>query len=64
MPIKKNDKVILCERGVSAPHTHKSTSRFLLDLQAIPAIKDNSCLPIFLIQVTHAFGISGSSLLP
>ena len=32
--IEKNEKVILCERGVSAPHTHKSTSRFLLDLQA------------------------------
>lgn len=44
--IEKNEKVILCERGVSAPHTHKSTSRFLLDLQAIPAVKENSCLPI------------------
>ena len=38
--------MILCERGVSAPHTHRSSSRFLLDIQAIPAIKDNSCLPI------------------
>ena len=28
------------------PHTHKSTSRFLLDLQAIPAVKESSCLPI------------------
>ena len=37
--LKKNEKVILCERGVSVPHTHKSTSRFLLDLQAIPAVK-------------------------
>ena len=44
--IEKNEKVILCERGISAPHTHKSTSRFLLDLQAIPAVKENSCLPI------------------
>lgn len=44
--IEKNEKVILCERGVSVPHTHKSTSRFLLDLQAIPAVKENSCLPI------------------
>jgi len=44
--IEKNENVILCERGISAPHTHKATSRFLLDLQAIPAIKDNSCLPI------------------
>lgn len=44
--VEKNDKVILCERGVSAPHTHKSTSRFLLDIQAIPAVKESSCLPI------------------
>ncbi len=44
--IKNNHDVILCERGVSAPHTHRSSSRFLLDIQSIPAIKDNSCLPI------------------
>ena len=44
--VEKNEKVILCERGITAPHTHKATSRFLLDIQAIPAIKDNSCLPI------------------
>ncbi len=44
--VEKNEKVILCERGVSVPHTHKSTSRFLLDLQAIPAVKESSCLPI------------------
>ena len=48
-----NEKVILCERGVSVPHTHRSTSRFLLDLQAIPAVKDNSCLPI-ISDPTHA----------
>ena len=44
--IEKNHNVILCERGVSAPHTHKSTSRFMLDIQAIPALKEYSCLPI------------------
>ena len=44
--IEKNEKVISCERGITTPHTHKATSRFLLDIQAIPAIKDNSCLPI------------------
>ena len=42
----KNEKVILCERGVSVPHTHKSTSRFLLDLQVIPAAKEITHLPI------------------
>ena len=44
--VEKNENIILCERGVSAPHTHKSSSRFMLDIQAIPAIKDYSCLPI------------------
>ena len=44
--IEKNEKVILCERGITVPHTHRATSRFLLDIQAIPAIKDNSCLSI------------------
>jgi len=44
--VEKNENVILCERGVSTPHTHKSSSRFMLDIQAIPAIKEYSCLPI------------------
>ena len=41
-----NKKVILCERGVSTPHTHRSTSRFLLDLQVVPAAKEVAHLPI------------------
>lgn len=41
-----NKNVILCERGVSVPHTHRSTSRFLMDLQVIPAVKEISHLPI------------------
>jgi len=41
-----NKKVLLCERGVSVPHTHRSTSRFLLDLQVIPAAKEITHLPI------------------
>ena len=44
--IEGNDKVILCERGVSVPHTHRSTSRFLLDLQVIPAAQELTHLPI------------------
>ena len=39
-------KLILCERGMSIPHTHRSTSRFALDIQAIPALKEISCLPV------------------
>ena len=44
--VEGNKKVILCERGVSVPHTHRSTSRFLLDLQVIPAVKEVTHLPI------------------
>jgi 3-deoxy-7-phosphoheptulonate synthase len=44
--IEGNNKVILCERGVSVPHTHRSTSRFLLDLQVIPAAQELTHLPI------------------
>ena len=41
-----NYKVILCERGVVAPHTHRSTSRFLLDLQVVPAAQEITHLPV------------------
>ena len=44
--VEGNHKIILCERGVSVPHTHKSTSRFLLDLQVIPAAQEITHLPI------------------
>jgi 3-deoxy-7-phosphoheptulonate synthase len=44
--VEGNEKVILCERGVSVPHTHRSTSRFLLDLQVIPAAQELTHLPI------------------
>ncbi len=44
--LEGNTNLILCERGMSIPHTHRSTSRFALDVQAIPAIKEISCLPI------------------
>ena len=44
--IEGNEKLILCERGVSVSHTHRSTSRFLLDLQVIPAAQELTHLPI------------------
>ena len=34
------------ERGVSIPHTHKDTSRFALDIQAIPALKEICNYPV------------------
>ncbi len=44
--IEGNSKLILCERGVSIPHTHRDTSRFALDIQAIPALKEICQYPI------------------
>ncbi len=44
--VEGNEKVILCERGMSIPHTHRETSRFSLDLQVIPAAKELTHLPI------------------
>lgn len=45
--VEGNDNLILCERGISAPHTHRSTSRFILDLQAICALKEITNFPVF-----------------
>ncbi len=44
--VEGNSRVILCERGVVAPHTHRATSRFLLDLQVVPAAQEITHLPI------------------
>ena len=35
-----NKNLILCERGITAPHTHSSTSRYLLDITAVVALKE------------------------
>ena len=48
-----NMKVILCERGITASHTHRSTSRFLLDLQVLPAAHEITHLPI-ITDPSHA----------
>lgn len=44
--VEGNNNLILCERGVATPHTHRETSRFMLDIQAIVALKEISNLPI------------------
>ncbi len=44
--VEGNEKLILCERGVSTPHTHRDTSRFMLDLQAIVALKELVKFPV------------------
>ncbi|MFX4220617.1 MAG: 3-deoxy-7-phosphoheptulonate synthase [Thalassobaculum sp.] len=42
----QDQKIVLCERGVVANHTHRETSRFLLDLQVIPAAQEVTHLPV------------------
>ena len=44
--VENNKKLILCERGVSTPHTHRDTSRFMLDVQAIVALKELVKFPV------------------
>jgi len=48
-----NFSLVFCERGVVAPHTHRDTSRFLLDIQIIPAFKELSGFPI-IADPSHA----------
>jgi 3-deoxy-7-phosphoheptulonate synthase len=48
-----NERVILCERGITVPHTHASTSRFVVDLQSVPAVREYSHLPV-LVDPSHS----------
>lgn len=48
-----NESLVFCERGIVSPHTHRSTSRFLLDIQIIPAFKELSGFPI-IVDPSHA----------
>jgi 3-deoxy-7-phosphoheptulonate synthase len=51
--VEGNDNIILCERGISAAHTHRATSRFLLDLQVVPAAREVTRLPVG-VDPSHA----------
>ncbi|MCC7427719.1 MAG: 3-deoxy-7-phosphoheptulonate synthase [Alphaproteobacteria bacterium] len=51
--VEGNHNVVLCERGISAPHTHRATSRFLLDLQVVPAAREVTHLPV-ITDPSHA----------
>jgi 3-deoxy-7-phosphoheptulonate synthase len=48
-----NPSVVLCERGIVAPHTHAQASRFIVDLQVVPAAQEYTHLPI-LVDPSHA----------
>ncbi len=41
-----NKNVVLCERGISAPHTHTPNSRFLPDIASIYYLKQHTNLPV------------------
>ena len=60
--VEGNSNLILCERGMSIPHTHRSTSRFALDIQAIPALKRNFVLPVISDPSHASFGPRGFRL--
>ena len=49
----QDQKIVLCERGVVANHTHRATLRFLLDLQVVPAAQDITHLPV-MTDPSHA----------
>jgi len=44
--VENNKNLILCERGIVAPHTHRVTSRFILDIQGIIALKELTNYPV------------------
>lgn len=48
-----NPNVVLCERGVVTPHTHEPSSRFLVDLEVVPAVREYSHLPV-IVDPSHA----------
>jgi 3-deoxy-7-phosphoheptulonate synthase len=48
-----NPNVVLCERGIAAPHTHLPTSRFIVDLEVVPAAQEVTHLPI-IVDPSHA----------
>ena len=52
-----NQNVILCERGITASHTHDENARFILDVNFFPAARKYSHLPI-ICDPSHAAGIS------
>lgn len=48
-----NPNVVLCERGVAAAHTHNPASRFIVDIQVIPAVREYSHLPV-IVDPSHS----------
>ncbi len=47
-----NEKVILCERGI---RTFETSTRFTLDISAVPVVKERCSMPI-VVDLSHAAG--------
>ena len=45
---------VFCERGVSVPHTHRTESRAVLDIQAIPALKEYAPSVPVIVDPSHS----------
>ena len=45
---------VICERGVSVPHTHNVESRAIIDIQAIPALKEYAPSVPVIVDPSHA----------
>jgi 3-deoxy-7-phosphoheptulonate synthase len=47
-----NDRIVLCERGI---RTFETSTRFILDLAAVPLLKERSGFPV-IVDPSHAVG--------
>ncbi len=52
--VRGKHNFVFCERGVSAAHTHNVESRAILDIQAIPALKEYAPSVPVIIDPSHA----------
>lgn len=52
--VRGKHNFVFCERGVAVPHTHNVTSRAILDVQAIPALKEYAPTVPVIIDPSHS----------
>lgn len=51
---REKHNFVFCERGVIVPHTHNVESRSILDIQAIPALKEYSPSVPVIVDPSHS----------
>jgi 3-deoxy-7-phosphoheptulonate synthase len=52
--VRRKHNFVFCERGACVPHTHNMDSRAILDIQAIPALKEYAPTVPVIIDPSHA----------